>query len=679
VGQPQFERLGRHLIEGSSDCVKLLDLEGRVIYINPAGVQLLDLCSGDDLINHPWLSVWQGEHHITANDAVARAKTGERATFEGFCRTTAGVAKWWDVVITPVTDESNTIVQLLVVSRDITERRREADFRAGQHDVLEMIATGAPLDAVLTRLVRLVEQHSDGMLCSVVLLDDDGAHLRRGAAPSLPDTFNSAIEGAAIGPRAGSCGTAMYLGRPVIVTDVLVDPAWDDYRGLAIAHGFRACWSTPIMSTQKKVLGSFAMYYAEARAPLSRERRMIDVAASIAGLAIENQRAHEMLRRSEERTRAILRANPDWMFILSAGGVFLDYYAKDPDELLVPPQVFLGRTIAEILPPVVANPLTAAIAGTLASGDPETFEYSLEIDQAQRFFEACVVRCDSDKVLSIVRNITDRKRAEVDAAMQRRELAHLNRVATLGELSGALAHELSQPLSAILINAHAARRLLARDPVDAQELRAALDDIIANDKRAGSVIERLRVLLKKGAGLFERVDMNDIVKEVLDLTHSDFLARRISVTTNLVSPMKVVYGDRVQLQQVLLNLVLNACESMSTTAIDERHLTVRTTVEDEVVQLSVVDRGVGIPDDQLTAVFEPFVTFREQGLGLGLAISRSIVLAHGGTIVAENNAGRGTTFTCEFPIKPPEQLEPPLNGFTIQSLAPDSEPEPRAG
>src|SRR4029453_4483249 len=145
------------------------------------------------------------------------------------------------------------------------------------------------------------------------------------------------------------------------------------------------------------------------------------------------------------------------------------------------------------------------------------------------------------------------------------------------------------------------------------------------------------------------------------------------VTTNLVSPMKVVYGDRVQLQQVLLNLVLNACEAMSTTAIDERHLTVRTTVEDEVVQLSVVDRGVGIADDQLTAVFEPFVTFREQGLGLGLGVSRSIVLAHGGTIVAENNAGRGTTFTCEFPIKPPEQLEPPRNGLY------HPEPCPRLG
>jgi two-component system sensor kinase FixL len=129
----------------------------------------------------------------------------------------------------------------------------------------------------------------------------------------------------------------------------------------------------------------------------------------------------------------------------------------------------------------------------------------------------------------------------------------------------------------------------------------------------------------------------------------------------------------VQLQQVVLNLVLNACESMSTAAIDERRLTVRTALEDEVVRLSVIDRGVGIPDDQLTAVFEPFVTFREQGLGLGLSISRSIVLAHGGTIAAENNADRGTTFTCEFPIKPPEQLEPPLNGFAIQGIGLESE------
>ena len=670
VGQPPFERLGRHVIEGSIDCVKLLDLDGRVVYLNPAGVELLDLCGPEDLINRPWLSVWEGAHYIAASNAVSRAKTGERAIFEGFCRTAAGAAKWWEVVVTPVTDDSHTIVQLLVVSRDITERRREADFRAGQHDVLEMIATGASLDAVLTRLVQLVEQHSDGMLGSVVLLDDDGLHLRRGAAPSLPQSFNDAIDGAAIGPRAGSCGTAMYLGRPVIVTDVLVDPTWEDYRELAIANRLRACWSTPIMSTQKKVLGSFAMYYSEPRAPLRDELRMVDVAANIAGIAIENQQAHKALRQSEERNLAILRANPDWMFILSRNGVFLDYYAKNPAELLVPPDVFLGKTIWDVLPPSVSTPLANAIASTLASDEPETFEYSIEADQMPHFYEACVVGCDDDKILSIVRDITDRKRVEMDAAIQRRELAHLNRVATLGELSGALAHELSQPLSAILINAHAARRLLSREPMDVEELRAALDDIIANDKRAGSVIERLRVLLKKGDGFFETVDLNDIVKEVLDLTHSDFLARRISVTTSLASPMRRVYGDRVQLQQVLLNLVLNACESMSTTEVAERRLTVTTAVDDGMVHLSVADRGVGIPGDQLTAVFEPFVTFREQGLGLGLSISRSIILAHGGQIVATNNADRGTTFRCELPINEDGRVEPRSGrSFAISSLS----------
>ena len=658
MGQPAFEQLGRHLIHESSDCVKILDLDGRVIYLNPGGVAVLELCSPEDLIGRIWADVWEGEHQTAARNAVARAKAGERAMFEGFCRTARGAEKWWDVVVTPVMDDVGGVVQLLAVSRDITQRHREIDFRAGQQEVLEMIATGVALDAVLTRLVLLVERHSNGMLCSVLLLDEDGVHLRQGAAPSLPASFNQAIEGAAIGPRAGSCGTAMHLGRTVISTDVMVDPIWEDYRDLAVTHGFRCCWSAPIFSGQKRVLGSFAMYYSEPRAPRSEELRMVEVAANIAGIAIDHQRTLEALRRSEERNRAILRAIPDWMFILNADGVFLDYHAKDPADLLLPPEVFLGKTIWDVMPPVISNPLSAAMAGALASDEPQKFEYTLESDQTLHFYEACVVRCDGNKILSIVRDISDRKRAEMDAVIQRRELAHLSRVTTLGEMSGALAHELSQPMSAILINAQAARRLLARDPVDLAELREALDDIIANDKRAGAVIERLRTLLKKGNVVFEPLDLNEIAREVLDFTRSDFLARRIAVTTRLASSIPAVDGDRVQLQQVLLNLVLNACESMSANTIDDRRLTVTSTADDGFVHISISDRGVGIPDDQRDAVFEPFVTFREQGLGLGLAISRSIIHAHGGQIVVENNADRGTTFRCLIPRRPVEAVEP---------------------
>ena len=132
---------------------------------------------------------------------------------------------------------------------------------------------------------------------------------------------------------------------------------------------------------------------------------------------------------------------------------------------------------------------------------------------AERFYEACIVRCDGDKILSIVRDITDRKRAELEADAQRRELAHLGRVATLGELTGTLAHELSQPLTAVLSNAQAARHLLDRDPPDVEELRAALDDIIRNNKRAGAVIDRLRALLRKGEHRVQPVDLNEVVRE----------------------------------------------------------------------------------------------------------------------------------------------------------------------
>jgi two-component system sensor kinase FixL len=284
------------------------------------------------------------------------------------------------------------------------------------------------------------------------------------------------------------------------------------------------------------------------------------------------------------------------------------------------------------------------------SNEPEQLEYSLDLQHERRFFEACIVRCDNDKLLSIVRDITDRKRAELDAAAQRQELAHLNRVLILAEQSGALAHELSQPLAAILANAQAARHLLDRTPLDLEELRATLDDVIKSDKRAGTVIHRLRELLKKSNAVLQPLDLNEVTREVLDLTHSDLLLRRMPITTALSPAIPPVLGDRVQLQQVILNLVINACDAMSTVEPAERELKLTTVADDECVQIAISDRGVGIPDGQLDSVFDPFVTHRPQGLGLGLAISRSIVVAHHGRIQAENNADRGATFRCFLPL-----------------------------
>jgi len=174
----------------------------------------------------------------------------------------------------------------------------EEALRQGRIKVLEMIAVDAPLQDILTQLVLLIEAQLPDMLCSVLLLSDDGNHIRHGAAPSLPEKYVKAIDGAPIGPKKGSCGTAMYRGEAVVVTDILTNQLWEDYRDIAAASGLRACWSTPILSGRGKVLGSFAMYYHEPRTPTGAEAKLTEVATRIAGLAIEHHAAREALART---------------------------------------------------------------------------------------------------------------------------------------------------------------------------------------------------------------------------------------------------------------------------------------------------------------------------------------------------------------------------------------------
>jgi signal transduction histidine kinase len=248
------------------------------------------------------------------------------------------------------------------------------------------------------------------------------------------------------------------------------------------------------------------------------------------------------------------------------------------------------------------------------------------------------------------KDIVAQRRAELEAKEQRAQLTHLTRVALLGQLSGALAHELNQPLTAILSNAQAALHFLKADRIDPAELREILDDIVAEDQRAGEVIHRLRALFKRGETELQLLRVNELVRESLDLAHGDLVTRNVAVATDLSPNLPPVRGDRVQMQQVLLNLLVNACEAMSADAGGPHHVTIATcTTDDGAVQISVTDRGPGIPAEQEPRLFEPFFTTKHQGLGLGLSISRSIVTAHGGRLWGTNNAGPGATFRIVLP------------------------------
>jgi PAS domain S-box-containing protein len=304
-------------------------------------------------------------------------------------------------------------------------------------------------------------------------------------------------------------------------------------------------------------------------------------------------------------------------------------------------------------PEAVAALQAAASAGSLASCE---FRIIRPSDGHIRWLR-CRARAHGDhrgapaEISGTFADITEQKTAEIDLAQQRQEIAHRLRVSTLGELSGGIAHELVQPLSAILSNAEAARILLTRETPDLNEVVEALDDIISENNRASDVINRLRSLLKKSEARFEPADINEIVNATLRLLHNELITRHVKVSTELAADPPRVTGDAIQLQQVLLNLILNAIDAMSDVAPARRQITIRTrTTGAGQVQIEVSDCGVGLAPAWQKRVFQPFFTTKERGLGLGLSLCSAIVKLHGGALSLNNNAGGGATATFTLPL-----------------------------
>jgi signal transduction histidine kinase/integral membrane sensor domain MASE1 len=301
----------------------------------------------------------------------------------------------------------------------------------------------------------------------------------------------------------------------------------------------------------------------------------------------------------------------------------------------------------------------AALAGIQSVIDGVEPSFVLEWPQAaasaEHWFEMSVLplnRAEGGVVVSLT-DITRRKQMELDAQQTRQELAHFTRVSAMGELAASLAHELNQPLAGILANAQAGQRFLAADGADLDEIRAILADIVEDDRRAGEVIRRLRELLRKGAPSRALLDLNPLIGDVARLLGSDALMRGLSITLDFDPKLPPVIADRVELQQVVLNLLVNAMEAMTGPEAVGRTVIVRTHCPHPgMVQVSVQDTGTGIV--AAGSIFEPFYTTKADGMGMGLSIARSIIEAHGGQIWAENNSTGGATFHFALRISDPE-------------------------
>jgi PAS domain S-box-containing protein len=391
--------------------------------------------------------------------------------------------------------------------------------------------------------------------------------------------------------------------------------------------------------------------------PVKDRTGMVVGASVIARDITEQKRAEAALRESEERFRNMADTAPVMIWV-SGPDKLVTFFNKGWLN-------FTGRTMEQQL----GSGWTASVHPEELARCYETYSSSFDARQTYHMehrlrradgeyrWVLCtgVPRFETDGVftgyIGSCIDITDQKRAEAMLRQSLDEIAHLNRVAAMGELTASIAHELNQPLAAILLNAEAASRFLIREFPDLARVHRCLTAISADDERAGEVIKRLRGLLKKGAFQESSVDLNEVVRDALRLVRNDSLLRQVTVKFEPSPDLPPVLGDRVQLYQVVLNLIVNGLEATAERPPDNRWLLVRTAESDDGgVQLTVEDSGKGIAESDLACVFEPFFSTKQEGLGMGLSISQSIVQAHGGRLWAENSAGGGAIFRCVLPV-----------------------------
>ena len=586
-------------------------------------------------------------------------ETGQPYVSEGRRRRADGVYRWFHTRGFPLRDAEGHIVLWYSLATDIDDQRRAEALLAGEKRVLEMVAGSHSMSEILKALCKFVESTTSGCYCSVVSMDPSGTRFEYGAAPSLPENFITSIVGRPIDVDSDPCSVAAHRNEQVFAADLMSERRWalQAWHQMALTHGLQACWATPISSAAGKVLGAFAMYYNEPRTLTPLDQSLIEQITDIASIAIERTQRDALLRRNEALLTQAQRlsstcslswrgANEEMTWSEEASRIFeLDQIAPVTNEL------FRSRVHPEDFP------FLREMMDRARSGDGIDFEYEHRLLMPDHRVKYVSMACEGIRgqdgqleYIAAVQDVTQRRLSEEALAKARSELARVARITSLGALTASIAHEVNQPLSGIITNASTCLRMLAADPPNFDGARETARRTIRDGNRASEIITRLRALFVKKDTATETVDLNEATREVIALLRSELQRSQVILRAELRDDLPHITGDRVQLQQVILNLLRNASDAMG--AIDDRprRLVIRTALdEDDRVRLTVQDAGVGFDAQAVDRIFEAFYTTKNDGMGIGLSVSRSIIESHHGRLWAEPNDGPGATFSFSIP------------------------------
>ncbi|RUY52543.1 PAS domain S-box protein, partial [Mesorhizobium sp. M7A.F.Ca.CA.001.13.2.1] len=555
-----------------------------------------------------------------------------------------------------------THIASIAVARTHSEddQQRAETLLAHEKRLLEMIAWGYTLPVVLDALCRLVEDMATGCHCGILFYSPDETTWQHGAGPALPSGYNETMHGRPAHRASGPCGLAASEKKQVIVSDIATDMQWDKHgwRALALSYGIKACWSSPILSHDKKALGALAFYQYEPGPPSTFQRELIAQLSQIASIAVERARSESALKRSEAFLSKAQQLSLTGSFSWRVGTSEITWSEQAHRifefEHRVPVTIEL---LSSRIHPDDLELLNEMIDRVRGAGSDFEYECRLLMPDRSTKYLHVVAHGTRDhdgalEYIGAVQDVTERRLSEEALGKVRSELAHVARATTLGALTASIAHEVNQPLSGIMTNASTCLRMLAADPPNVDGARETARRTLRDGKRASDVIVRLRALFAKKNELTESVDLNEATREVIALSSNDLQRNRVNLRAEFRDDIPPIAGDRVQLQQVILNLLLNASDAMKGVDDRPRQLLIRTDRdESEHVQLTVQDTGVGFEPQAVERLFDAFYTTKTSGMGIGLSVSRHIIESHQGRLWASSNEGPGATFSFSIPRK----------------------------